>query len=127
MKYWYTKEINYNFEETIELIKESMLQENFWLLTHFNLQDIFKNKLGKNIDKYIVLGFCNPTLAFEAISEEMEMWLLLPCNIIVFEKKQKIYISSILINSWINFTGNSKLLDLSKQVEIKLKRAINNI
>jgi len=127
MKYWYTKKLNSNFENTIELIKNSMSKEWFWLLTNFNLQEIFKNKLNKDFNRYMVLGFCNPSLAFEAVSEDIEMWLFLPCNVIIFEKDNEIYISTILINSWVDFTNNKKILELSQLMEEKLKKAIDNI
>ena len=127
MKYWYTKEVEYSFEEAIKKITNSMAEEKFWVLTQFNLQEIFKNKLEKNIEKYIVLGFCNPSLAYEAVSEEIEMGLILPCNIIVFEKNKKVFVSAIMPNSWIEFSTNSKIIELTKIVENKLKNAIDNI
>ena len=72
-------------EAAIEKIKKAFLDEGFGTVTEMNLQKTLKEKIGKDIEPYRVLGMCNPNLAYRAISAEHEIGLLLPCTVLVHE------------------------------------------
>ncbi len=125
--YGYSKVTSYSVETAIEKVTEELKKEGFGVLSHINLQEKIKDKLGKNIQKYVILGACNPSLAFQALQAEQEIGLLLPCNIIVYEKDTKVIISAVLPSVMMGFIQNKQLQSVAKEVEHKLQKAIDNL
>ena len=125
--FWYTKELKTSFLEALDDITLSLAKEWFWVLTKIDIQSKLREKLSKNIDEYFILWACNPWLASEALDCEYEIWLLLPCNVIVYKKEEKIFVSAILPSIAMSMVGNSEIKKVAIIAEEKLKRAINNI
>ncbi|HEX9591925.1 MAG TPA: DUF302 domain-containing protein, partial [bacterium] len=73
------------YEETIPRVVEALKQEGFGVLTEIDVAATLKAKIGADFTKYIILGACNPRLAHATLQEELEIGLLLPCNVIVYE------------------------------------------
>lgn len=124
---WYTKEINTSFLEAIDDIISSLMKEWFWVLTKIDMKAKLKEKLDKDIEEYMILWACNPWLASEALDSEYEIWLLLPCNVIVYEKKSKVFVSAIMPVNAMGMIDNEGVKNVAIKAEEKLKRAINNI
>lgn len=127
MNYWYTKEINLSFEEALDDITFSLSEQGFWVLTKIDMQESMKTKLDKEISKYIILWACNPSLAYEWLKHEQEIWLLLPCNVIVYEKDWKVFVSAFKPSVFAHFIKNEEIIKMTKIAEEKLKNAIDNI
>ncbi len=124
---WYTKEVNTSFLETIDDITFSLMQEGFWVLTKIDMKAKLKEKLDKDIEGYMILWACNPWLANEALEWEYEIWLLLPCNVIVYEKNSKVFVSAIMPVNAMGMIDNEWVKSVAIKAEDKLKRAIDNI
>jgi len=86
-----------------------------------------KEKLGVDMNKYIILGACNPPNAYQAILTEENIGLLLPCNVIVYEKGSKTVLSVIRPTVAMQMVDNAKLKKVSEEVEGKLKKAFDAI
>lgn len=71
------------FERAIEAARLALKAEGFGILTEIDLQSIFKEKVGRDFRPFVILGACNPPLAFSAISTDARVGLLLPCNVTV--------------------------------------------
>jgi len=96
MNYDMTKTVDMTYEETVEKVTEELKNVGFGILTTIDVKETFKKKIDKEFKKYIILGACNPNLAYSALNSEIELGLLLPCNVIVYEETENKTVLSIL-------------------------------
>ena len=89
MKYSYSKDIDSNFQDTENKVRESLMDIGFGVLTEINMKDAFKSKLDLDYKNYKILGDCNPTLAHEALDSESLIGILMPCNILVIDNENQ--------------------------------------
>jgi len=127
MKYGYTKQINLIFDKAVERTKEELAKEGFGVLTEIDVKATLKKKLEVDYGNYLILGACNPPFAYQALQIEPEVGLLLPCNVIVYETGEKVFVSAILPTIAMGMVDNPLLVDISRRVEEKLKRVIDNL
>lgn len=127
MKYGYTKKIELNFDEAVEKVKQELAQEGFGVLTEIDVKKTLKKKLDVDFTDYIILGACNPEFAYKALQTEQEIGLLLPCNFIVYTKDGEVFVSGILPSSAMSMVENKEMEGISKEVEDKIKKVIDNI
>ena len=127
INYGFTKELNIPYGKVIELVRESLKKEGFGVLTEIDVQEKMKKKLGIDMSKYIILGACNPPNAYKAILTEENIGLLLPCNVIVYEKGSKTVLSIIRPTVAMQMVDNAELQKVSEEVEGKLKKAFDAI
>ena len=115
------------FDEAIKKVKASLMEQGFGVLTEIDVKATMKQKLGKDIDDYVILGACNPILAAKAIDAEIEIGLLLPCNVIIYKKNGDVFVSAIMPSVAMSFVKNDALADVAKVAEAKLSTSINNL
>jgi uncharacterized protein (DUF302 family) len=127
INYGFTKELNVPYGTVIELTREALKKEGFGILTQIDVQEKMKEKLGIDMSKYIILGACNPPNAYQAILTEENIGLLLPCNVIVYEKGGKTVLSVIRPTVAMQMVDNAELKKVSEEVEGKLKKAFEAI
>ena len=96
MNYDMTKTVDMTYEETVEKVTEELKNVGFGILTTIDVKETFKKKIDKEFKKYVILGACNPNLAYSALNSEIELGLLLPCNVIVYEETENKTVLSIL-------------------------------
>ena len=83
LKYGMKRVVPFSYEEAVEKIKSSLKEQSFGVLTEIDVKATLKNKIDQNFTKYVILGACNPGLAFQVLSEEIDIRLMLPCNVVV--------------------------------------------
>ena len=123
--YGFTKEIDKSFEEAVDLVSEELQKEGFGILTKIDVKEKFKEKLGIVFKKYVILGACNPTSAHKAIVAEENIGLMLPCNVILYEKEDKTVISIIRPTIAMKMINNKRLKELAEHIETKLEHVID--
>jgi len=127
MKYGFSKSIDLPFEQAIEKVTDELKKEGFGVLTTIDVKETLKKKINVDFKKYTILGACNPPIAHQALLEEEELGLLLPCNIIVYEKGDKTVVSVFDPMVMTKIIDNEKLPAVAKQVQEKLKRVLQAV
>lgn len=128
MSYNISKKTTLNFSEAIGKVSEELKKEGFGIITEIDLKDKFKEKLQVNFRNYKILGACNPKLAYEAIKEENNIGILLPCNILVQEHDNgQVEISAVNPMETMASVKNENLDSLAKEVSGKLQRVIDSM
>ena len=82
--YAFGRRFNTSFSEVELRVRAELAKEGFGVLTEFNVKNKFKEKLGRDFRDYVILGACNPALAWEAFAKEINIGTLLPCNVVVY-------------------------------------------
>lgn len=127
MNYGYKRQVNVPFCDAVRKIKEELSKEGFGVLTEIDVKTTLKKKLNVDYENYIILGACNPPFAFKALQAEKDIGLLLPCNLTVYEEKEKVFVSAILPTVAMGMVENHSLVGIAGQIEEKLKKVINVI
>jgi uncharacterized protein (DUF302 family) len=83
MSYYYAKAFDRPFEATVTAAREALAQEGFGVITEIDVQKTMKAKLDADLRPYLILGACNPKLAYEALQLEDKVGTMLPCNVVV--------------------------------------------
>jgi uncharacterized protein (DUF302 family) len=124
MQYGFSKTVDMPFEQTIEKVTAELKKEGFGILTSIDVKDTLKQKINVDFKKYTILGACNPPIAHKALQEEEELGLLLPCNVIVYEKDDKTRVSIFdpMVMTWI--VENDKMKSIATEVQEKLQRVL---
>jgi len=127
MKYGFIKRTDLEFTEALKKAEQELQKEGFKILTRIDAQAKFKEKLNIDFPKYMILGACNPKMAHQAITLEWNIGLLLPCNVIVYEKEGRVWVGVMKPTQAMATVRNEGLLGLAAEVEAKLERVFNNI
>jgi uncharacterized protein (DUF302 family) len=83
MDYDMTITMNLPFEQAVPAVKQALQEQGFGVLTEIDAQATLKEKLGQDMEPYLILGACNPQLAHRALDVDRMIGLLLPCNVVV--------------------------------------------
>ena len=127
MQYGFSKITGYGFEQAIEKVTEELKKEGFGVLTSIDVKETLKKKINVDFKKYTILGACNPPLAYQALLAEEELGLLLPCNVIVYEKNDKTIVSVFDPNIMAYLIDNPQMKPVAEEVKSKLKRVLEAV
>ena len=129
-KYGFSKTVDIGFDEAIEKTRAALKEEGFGVLSEIDIKEKLKEKLDVDFRRYTILGACNPSLAYKTLREELEIGLLLPCNVVVYEAddKNKSVISAIDAKAMLSVVGNNATLDqVASEVNERLQRVISSL
>jgi len=126
--YGLTKKVDLSFEEAEAKVRESLKAQGFGVLTEIDVKATLKAKLNVDFRKYKILGACNPPFAHKALTAEIEIGLLLPCNVIVYEDDAgATHVSAIDPASAMSMVTNRELESVAGQVREKLVEVVESI
>ena len=125
-RYGLRVEIPVNYERAVLAATDALKAEGFGVLTTIDVQQTLKQKLDRDFRKYVILGACNPPLADRALRAELEVGLLLPCNVIVYEVSPgHSAVSAMAPMSALGIVGdNPELAAVAKEADARLRRAL---
>lgn len=129
-RYGYRRHVDRGFDEAVERTKETLKEEGFGVLSEIDIDEKLKEKLGVEFRRYKILGACNPPLAYKTLQEDLDVGLLLPCNVVVYEADEGggTVVSAIDASAMLSVVGdNPKISEVSEEVNRKLRRAVDNI
>jgi len=127
LKYGYGRDIDLPFDVAVQRTRDSLKSQGFGVLCEIDIREKLKEKIGVDFTNYVILGACNPPLAYQALQQEMNLGLLLPCNVVVYEKDGKSYVAAIDAAKILSIVGNPVLEATAGQVNEKLQRVIDNL
>ena len=129
-KYGFSQAVDLPFEEAIEKTREALKSEGFGVLSEIDIREKLREKLGVDFRRYTILGACNPPLAYKSLQEELEIGLLLPCNVIVYEADEegRSVVAAVDAGAMLSVVGGNPTLDaVSAEVNERLVRALGQI
>lgn len=128
MEYHMTKTVDMSYDTAIEKVIEELKKVGFGILTTIDVKSTLKNKLDIDFQNYIILGACNPNLAHTALQSEIEIGLLLPCNVIVYDENDKTVVSFLNPEIMVDVAENSEaLIEVSSKAKEILTEAFDKI
>ena len=127
MNYGFSKTLKMPYEEVVDKVTEELKSEGFGVLTSIDVRDTLKKKIDVDFKKYIILGACNPSFAHKALQAEEEIGLILPCNVIVYEKGDSTVVSFFDPELMSQVVDNQNLKNIAAEVKQKLLRVYNAV
>ena len=119
------KELQATYDEALVRVPEALKTEGFGVLTEIDVAATLKQKIGVDFRRYKILGACNPPLAHQALTAELEIGLMLPCNVVVYEGDDgKAIVLAIDPTKTLAAAENPKLERLAQGVKEKLTRVV---
>ncbi len=114
------------FDAAVTNATAALQGEGFGVLTTIDVRQTLKAKLNRNFRKYVILGACNPALADRALHAELEIGLLLPCNVIVYETtgNQSVVAAMAPLVALGIVGANPALHDVAKEADTRLRRVL---
>lgn len=113
-----------SFADAVERVRGELEQEGFGVLCEIDVQAKLREKLGAEMEPYLILGACNPPLAHGALSTEAELGALLPCNVVVYQQDGETHISAIDAERMLSIVDNDRLAPIAAQVRDKLANVV---
>lgn len=114
-----------SMDEALARTRKALADQGFGVLTEIDVQKTLREKLGVEFRRYVILGACNPELAREALSAELEVGLLLPCNVVVHEADGGgSVVAAVDPDVLLGVVPNPALGSVSKEATRRLHRAL---
>lgn len=129
LSYGFTTTLEATVEDAEARVRAALQSEGFGVLTEIDIAAAFKAKLGEDFRPYKILGACNPPLAHQALTEEADIGLLLPCNVVVYEGSEDgtAVVSILDPVLQLGVSGRDDLGTLANDVRDRMKRVIGSL
>ena len=117
------------YEAAVTRTKEALAAEGFGILAEIDIAATLKKKLGVDFPPYVILGACNPPLAYRALSAERDIGLLLPCNVVVYaaDVPGHSVVAAMDPVEALRLTGNDEIAPVADEVRQRLVRALESL
>ena len=116
--------LSVGFDEAVRKTTDALKAEGFGILTKIDMKQTLKEKLNEEFRRYVILGACNPPLAFQALSASLDVGLLLPCNVIVYEDGEGSVVNILDPFTVAQVLPNDALEPMAQEARSRLERVI---
>lgn len=127
IRYGYGRTLDLPYPRAVERAREALKAEGFGVLCEIDIKEKLKEKLGVEFRNYVILGACNPPLAYQTLQRELNIGLLLPCNVVVYEDGGRSVVAAIDAVAMMSVVGNPEVEGTAAQVNEKLRRVIDSL
>ena len=124
MSYGFSRTVEMSFDAAVEKVTAELQKEGFGVLTMIDVKETLKKKLNVDFKRYKILGACNPPFAHKALQAEEEIGLLLPCNVIVYEKNGRSVVAAFDPLSMSRVMENLAIEPIALEMKQRLERVI---
>lgn len=115
------------FDDALDEVKAALAAEGFGTLTEIDVQATLKAKLDKDMDRYVIVGACNPTLASRALDIEPQIGVLLPCNVVVREADGDVVVEAIDPGLMADLTGRDAVAPIADEARQLISNALDRL
>jgi len=123
--YAFGKTVGMGYAEAVARVREELGKEGFGVLSEIDVTHKFKEKLGRDFRDYIILGACNPAMAWEAFQRELNIGTLLPCNVCVYTDDEGATVVMVMDPvAALGMIGNAELTEIASEVRRKMERVL---
>jgi uncharacterized protein (DUF302 family) len=112
------------YDKAVVRVTEELKKEGFGVLTSIDVHETFRKKLDVDFPRYVILGACNPPLAHRALRNEEQLGLVLPCNVIVYEKDGLTQVSAFDPTAMVGILDNPEMDEIASDVKTRMQRVI---
>ncbi len=123
--YGFGTTLDISYEDAIEQVKEVLKAEGFGVLTEIDVRKTLHDKIGEEMEPYIILGACNPKLAHRALTHEREIGLMLPCNVVVRSEEGGTRVEFVDPEAMLGVAASEELKPVAAEAKERLKRALD--
>lgn len=117
-----------DFDQIVERTRKALMDQGFGVLTEIDVKQTLKKKIDADIDNYLILGACNPNMAFEALKIEQRIGAMLPCNVIVRSLEDgQIEVSAIDPQASMQAVESDQLKAIAGEVKTMMETVVTNI
>ncbi|WP_255196969.1 DUF302 domain-containing protein [Halorarius litoreus] len=128
MNYTIQISVSGEFDHVVETTIDALKDEGFGVLCDIDVQATFEEKLGEAFRQYRILGACNPPLAHEGLTADMDLGALLPCNVVVYETDDgEIMVSAVDARQLVGIADNEALDSIATEVHDRFERVLASI
>ena len=117
-----TIRLNMDFESALARVTEALKAEGFGVLTEIDVKETLKKKLGVDFRPYKILGACNPSLAYRALTAASQVGLLLPCNVTVSQVDEGVEVSLVDPLAMLGVVASAELEPIAQEARDRLQR-----
>ena len=125
--YAFGAKTNLPYAEAVERTKAALKEEGFGVLTEIDVRKTMKEKLNADFRPYVILGACNPPLAHRALSAELDLGVLLPCNVVVYEEQGGAMVKAMDPEPVLGVVGKPELAPIAADVKARLQRVVERL
>ena len=120
--------LNLPYEQAVQKATDALKAEGFGVLTQIDVQSTLKQKINADFCRYVILGACNPALAHRALSANLDVGLLLPCNVTVYEEGDRLVVTAVDPVEMLGvLKGDTVAHEVAVEARTKLQRVIASL
>jgi uncharacterized protein (DUF302 family) len=119
--------LNLPYEQAVQKTTEALKAEGFGVLTQIDVKATLKQKLDADFRRYVILGACNPPLAHRALSANLDVGLLLPCNVTVYEEDGGAVVTAVDPIVMLSVMPDDAVRAVAEEARVRLKRVIASL